>query len=317
MRELGRVLAAAIGLAAAMAGGAMAQAPPQTTLVIGFPAGGASDIIGRIMQPVLAEALGTTLVIQNVGGAAGTIGANNVARARPDGATLLLTPAGPAVIQPHFRRDLPYRVESLAPVCQVADSPVVLMTPANSPFRTLADVIGAARARPGEVPFASTGAGTIPHIVMVALSQQAGVTMNHVPFRGSGDVMLAFQQNQIQLFADQTPLIRQYSLHPIASFTEQRLADFPGLPTAREAGHDIVYSIWSGIYAPAGTPEAVLARLEAACTRTMQNEAVVAGFARVNQPIRFRDRAAFAAFTRAESEKFRTLVETTGIRAAE
>jgi len=312
MRGLRGLLAAA-ALGFGMAGGAAAQ----TTLVIGFPAAGASDIIGRIMQPVLAEALGTPLVIQNLGGAAGTIGANAVVRARPDGNTLLLTPAGPVVIQPHFRRDLPYRVESLAPICQVADSPVVLMTPANSPFRTLADLIATARARPGEVPFASTGAGTIPHIVMVALAQQAGVSLNHVPFRGSGDVMLAFQQNQIQLFADQTPLIRQYGLHPIASFTEQKLADFPDLPTARAAGHDIVYSIWSGLYAPAGTPEPVLARLEAACLRTMQTPQVVEGFARVNQPIRLRDRAAFTAFTQAESAKFRALVESSGLRAAE
>ncbi|HEV7266567.1 MAG TPA: tripartite tricarboxylate transporter substrate binding protein [Falsiroseomonas sp.] len=307
--------AMAAALAATFSLGAPAAA--QTTLVIGFPAGGATDIIGRLMQPVLAEALGNPVVIHNAGGAAGTIGANNVARARPDGNTLLLTPAGPMVIQPHFRTNLPYRVESLAPVCQVADSPVVLMTQANSRFRTVADVIGTARAKPGEVPFASTGPGTIPHIVMVALTQRAGVRMNHIPFRGSGDVMLAFQQGHVQLFADQTPLIRQYDLHPIATFTEQRLADFPDTPTLRESGHDIVYSIWSGLYAPAGTPDAVLARLEGACARTMQAPAVVAGFARVNQPIRYRDRAAFGAFTTAESAKFRDLVQSTGIRAAE
>jgi tripartite-type tricarboxylate transporter receptor subunit TctC len=141
--------------------------------------------------------------------------------------------------------------------------------------------------------------------------------MNHVPFRGSGDVMLAFQQNTIQLFADQTPLIRQYGLHPVASFSEARLADFPQTPTVRESGHDIVYSIWSGLYAPAGTPEPVLARLETACERTMRTAAVTDGFARVNQPIRYRARAAFAAFTAAESEKFRVLMERSGIRAAE
>ncbi|WP_372617839.1 Bug family tripartite tricarboxylate transporter substrate binding protein [Falsiroseomonas sp.] len=306
-------MAAALAATFALATPAAAQ----TTLVIGFPAGGATDIIARLMQPVLAEALGTNVVIHNQGGAAGTIGANNVARARPDGNTILLTPAGPVAIQPHFRSNLPYRTADLAPVCQVADSPVVLMTQASSPFRTVADVIGAARAKPGEVPFASTGPGTIPHIVMVALTQSAGVRMNHIPFRGSGDVMLAFQQGQVQLFADQTPLIRQYDLHPIATFTEERLSDFPRTPTLRESGHDIVYSIWSGLYAPAGTPDATLARLEQACARTMQAQPVVEGFARVNQRIRYRDRAAFTAFTNAESAKFRDLVQSTGIRAAE
>lgn len=311
-----RMIRAALA-AAALALAAPAAAQPQVTMVIAFPAGGASDIIGRIMQPVLAEALGANLVIQNIGGAAGIIGSNQVARARPDGSTLLLTPAGPIAIQPHFRRDAPYRAESFAPICQVADSPVVMMTPANSPFRTLADVIGGARARPGQIPYASTGPGTIPHISMVAFARSARLEINHIPFPGSGQVMLAFQQGSIQLFADQTPLIRQYGLHPIAAFTEARLADFPQTPTMRELGHDIVYSIWSGLYAPAGTPEPVLARLEAACARVMATPSVVEGFARVNQPIRHRDRAAFTAFTMAESEKFRRLVEESGIRAAE
>jgi tripartite-type tricarboxylate transporter receptor subunit TctC len=166
---------------AALAALCLASAVPaagQTTLVIAWPAGGATDIIGRLMQPVLAEALGTPVVIQNQPGAAGTIGTHNVTRARPDGTTLLLTPTGPVVIQPHFRANLPYRPEALAAICQVADGPVVLMTPAASPFRTLADVIAAARAKPDEVPFASTGPGTIPHIVMVALAQSAGLRMN-------------------------------------------------------------------------------------------------------------------------------------------
>jgi tripartite-type tricarboxylate transporter receptor subunit TctC len=294
-----------------------AGAAAQTTVVIAFPAGGASDIIGRVMQPVLAEALGTTVVIQNQAGAAGTIGSNNVARARPDGTTLLLSPTGPIAIQPHFIRNLAYRADSFSAVCQVADSPVVLMTPQNSPFRTLADLVNAAKARPGEIPFASTGPGTIPHISMVALAQSTGISINHVPFRGSGDVMLAFQQGTVHLLADQTPLIRQYGLHPVVTFTEARLPDFAQTPTMRELGHDIVYSIWSGLYAPAGTPEPVLERLEAACARTMRTPAVVEGFARVNQPIRYRDRAAFTAFTNAESEKFRVLVERSGIRAAE
>jgi tripartite-type tricarboxylate transporter receptor subunit TctC len=269
------------------------------------------------MQPVLGEALGATVVIQNQAGAAGTIGSNNVARARPDGTTLLLSPTGPIAIQPHFIRNLAYRADSFAPICQVADSPVVLMTPQNSPFRTLADLVNAAKARPGEIPFASTGPGTIPHISMVAMAQTTGISINHVPFRGSGDVMLAFQQGTIHLLADQTPLIRQYGLHPVATFTEARLADFAQTPTMRELGHDIVYSIWSGLYAPAGTPEPVLERLEAACARTMRTPSVVEGFARVNQPIRHRGRAEFAAFTNAESEKFRVLVERSGIRAAE
>jgi tripartite-type tricarboxylate transporter receptor subunit TctC len=141
--------------------------------------------------------------------------------------------------------------------------------------------------------------------------------MNHVPYRGSGEVMLAFQQGQVQVFTDQTLLIRQYDLHPIAFLTERRNPEFPEVPTMREQGYDLVYTIWSGLYAPAGTAEPVLARLEAACERTMRHPDVVAGMNRVAQPILYRNRADFAAFSRSESEKFRSLIEAAGLRSAE
>jgi tripartite-type tricarboxylate transporter receptor subunit TctC len=141
--------------------------------------------------------------------------------------------------------------------------------------------------------------------------------LNHIPYRGSGEVMLAFQQGQVQLFTDQTLLIRQYELHPIAFLTEARNPDFPDVPTMREAGFELVYTIWSGLYAPAGTPEPVMARLEAACDRAIRHPDVIAGMTRVAQPILYRNRADFTAFTRSESEKFRALIEAAGLRSAE
>jgi tripartite-type tricarboxylate transporter receptor subunit TctC len=129
--------------------------------------------------------------------------------------------------------------------------------------------------------------------------------------------MLAFQQGQLQLFTDQTLLIRQYDLHPIAFLTAARNPEFPEVPTMREEGHDLVYTIWSGLYAPASTPEPVMARLEAACERAVKTESFIEGMKRVAQPILYRNRADFAAFSRAESEKFRSLIEATGLRSAE
>ncbi len=289
----------------------------QVQMVVNFAAGGPSDIVARMMQNEMGAALGQPVVVRNVAGAGGTIGTAEVARARPDGQTLLFSPVGPVAIQPHFRRGLSYGLENFAAICQVADSPVVMMTPRNSGLRTVADVVARGRAQGQGFPFASTGAGSIPHISMVALMRLANIELNHIPYRGSGEVMLAFQQGQVQLFTDQTLLIRQYELHPIAFLTEARNPDFPEVPTMREAGFDLVYSIWSGLYAPAGTPEAVLARLEAACARAIRHPEVVAGMARVAQPILYRDRAAFAAFSQAESQKFRALIEAAGLRSAE
>jgi tripartite-type tricarboxylate transporter receptor subunit TctC len=310
---MGRRLAA---LAAAMMLSAW-PAAAQMQMVVNFAAGGPTDIVGRMMQNEMAAALGQPVVVRNAAGAGGTIGTAEVARARADGQTILLSPVGPIAIQPHFRPGLGYGLQNFAAICQVADSPVVMMTPRNSGLRTVADVVARARAEGQGFPFASTGAGSIPHIATVALMRLARIEMNHIPYRGSGEVMLAFQQGQVQLFTDQTLLIRQYDLHAIAFLTETRNPDFPDVPTMREQGYDLVYTIWTGLYAPAGTPEPVLARLEAACARTMRHPEVVAGMRRVAQPIRYRNRADFAAFSASESEKFRALIAAAGLRAAE
>ena len=289
----------------------------QIQMVVNFAAGDPTDIVARMMQNEMGAALGQPVVVRNVTGAGGTIGTAEVARARPDGQVLLFSPVGPMAIQPHFRRNLTYTLANFAPVCQVADSPVVMMTPRNSGMGNVADVVARARAQNTGFPFASTGAGSIPHISNIAFMRLANIEMNHVPYRGSGEVMLAFQQGQVQLFTDQTLLIRQYDLHAIAFLTEGRNPDFPDVPTMREQGFDLVYSIWSGLYVPAGTPEPVLARLEQACDRTMRDPTVIAGMTRVAQPILYRDRAAFGAFSQQESEKFRTLIESAGLRATD
>jgi tripartite-type tricarboxylate transporter receptor subunit TctC len=302
-------LAAAVVLAA--------PAHAQIQMVVNFSVGGPTDLVARLMQNEMSAALGQPIVVRNATGASGTIGAAEVARARPDGQTLLFTPVGPVAIQPHFRAGLSYSLESFAPVCQVASSPVVMMTPRNSGLRTVADVLARARREGMAFPYASTGAGTIPHIAMVALTRLANAQMNHIPYRGSGDVMVAFQSGQLQLFTDQTLLIRQYDLHAIAFLTEQRNPDFPEVPTMRESGYDLVYTIWSGIYAPAGTPEAALARIEQACSGTMRAPAVVQGMQRVAQPILYRNRAEFGVFSRSESEKFRALITSAGLRSTE
>jgi tripartite-type tricarboxylate transporter receptor subunit TctC len=309
---LAALLACLVALAAPMP-----RATAQVAMIIPFPAGGATDLLGRLIQPELSAALGTQVVIRNVGGASGVIGATEAARARPDGTTLFLSPAGPVAIQLHMRNSPPYRAESFAPICQVADSPVIMMTPKASGMRTLADVLGRARAAGGTFPYGSSGIGTIPHISMVGLTRSAGVPMLHVPFRGSADVMHAFAQGTVALFNDQAVLIRQYDLHAIAALTEDRAPDFPDTPTMRELGHDLVFSIWSGLYAPAGTPAEAIARAEAACRRTMETPAVREGLQRIAQPVRFRDSREFAAFTRDESAKFRALIDAAGMCQAE
>ena len=304
----GRLIAATL-----IAGLLAAPAAAQVTMVIAWPAGGATDISGRIMQPALAEALGEPVIVKNVTGAAGTIGAAEVARARPDGKTILLTPLGPMMIQPQLRRNVGYTPADFTPICQVLDSPVIMMTSKTSGLRTLADVIANAKARPGAFPYASTGPGTIPHISMVAFERLEGISMNHIPYRGSGQVMQAFAEGSVTLFNDQSNLIRQYDLHAIAIFSESRSPDFPDTPTMRELGYDLVYSIWTGIYGPAGMAPDLVARFERACLATMANAQVREGLARVQIPIVVRNAAEFAAFNKDQYARFGEVIRAANL----
>jgi tripartite-type tricarboxylate transporter receptor subunit TctC len=301
------------GIAAlAIALPAYAQAP--ITVVVNFVAGGPSDLMGRLLAPELSAALGTQVVIKNSAGAAGGIGAAEVARARPDGTTLLLSPIGAMAIQPHFRADLPYRPTDFAPICQVADTPVVVMSAPGSPLRSLAEVVSRARESNGGFNFASTGPGSLPHIATVALARAAGVPMTHIPYRGNAEAVTALLRGDVSIFADQPGTLRANNLQAVALLAERRTPEFPNTPTAREQGLDMIYSIWSGLFAPAGTPPEFLARMEAACERALRAPAVIEGFQRLATPIVFRNQRDFAGFWQSELEKFRGIVQAAGIR---
>lgn len=311
-----RLLAAALA-ALCLTAAAPERAAAQVQMIIPWPAGGGTDIIGRLIQNVLAEELGAPLVIRNVGGATGTIGTAEVVRAKPDGTTLLLTSMAPVAIQPSFLARPPYRAEQLAPVCLVAESPAVLMTPKETGLRTIADIAARAKAAPGQVPYASGGVGGLGHLAMTGLQRALGIELNHIPFRGSGDSVLAMQSGTVLMLTAEANLVRQYGLHPIAVFAERRMPDHPDAPTLRELGHDLVFLLWTGMFAPAGTPASVMERLDGACERTLRNPAIVEGMTRVGHPIRYLNRDAFAAYVRAEVAKYAELIETSGLRQAQ
>src|SRR4051794_37831505 len=292
------------------------QASAQVQLIIPWPAGGGTDIIGRLIQPVLAEELGLQIIIRNVGGATGTIGTAEAVRSKPDGTTLLLTSMAAVAIQPSFRANAPYKADQLSPVCLVAEAPATLMTPKTSGIRTVGDIAARAKAAPGQVPYASGGVGGLGHLAMTGMTRALGIEMNHVPFRGSGDSVLAMQQGTVLMLTAEANLVQQYGLHAVAVFAERRSPDTPDAPALRELGHDLVFPLWTGIFAPAGTPDAVLERLDGACARTLRTASVVETMARASHPIRHLDRAAFGAYVRAEVVKYAELIAASGLRQA-
>ncbi len=306
----------ALGLAAASPPPATAQ-PQPITLVVNYVAGGATDIIARIMQPVLAQEWGTQVIIKNTAGASGAMGGAEVARARPDGQTLLLSPSGGAIIAPNFQRPAPYTIAAFAPICQVVETPMVTMTPPTTGLRTIADFMLRAREAGGGYAYSTAGVGSGPHLALIALARLTQTPMNHIPFRGSGEAVQAMMAGTVETLSDQASLVRQYGLHPVVVWSAQRAPQFPNTPTMRESGYDLEFDIWTGIYAPAGTPDALLARYEAGCQRMLANPAVVAGLNRVDMNIRWRNRVDLLAYMREEDSKFRNLIESAGLRRGE
>jgi tripartite-type tricarboxylate transporter receptor subunit TctC len=306
------LLLAALALPFATSGGASAQS--STTIVVNFAAGGSADRMARLLAPVMSELLSTPVVVKNTTGAAGIIGAAEVARARPDGTTLLLSTTGPMAIQPHLRNDLPYRMSDFVPLCQIADAPVLMMAAPNSPVRDAASLVAQARAARGGFTYGSAGQGSIPHIVMVEMARQAGVEMTHVPFRGSSEAVIALLRGDVMVYADLPGALRANNLRAVGVMAAERTAEFPDVPTLREQGFDLVHSIWAGLFAPAGTPFPVLDRLQAACEYALQRPPVIEGFRRLDTPVIFRNPADFTAFWLAELAKFEIIVREAGIR---
>lgn len=308
--------AAALAFALLFAPGA-ARAQSPVVIVANFGPGAANDVAARLLAVEFAQDLGGSFVVKNTTGAAGTIGAIEAVRARPDGQTLLLSPIGPVTIQPSFMRNAGYRTADLAPICQVTDAALVIQTPRNSGLRTLADLQARARAANGAMPFGSTGPGTLTHLSMVAWTRAAGVPMSHVPYRTPGDVIFAMQQGGVSVLSDQPAMVRPNDLHVLAVFAPERLAEFPDAPTVRELGHDLSFSIWQGLFAPVGTPPVVLSRYEAACAKAVRSPAFRTGMERIQTPVLHRDAAAFAAVVARDAERMRRMIEEGGLRQAE
>lgn len=264
-RRLHAILAAA--LLVASAGTAIAQSAwptKQIRMIIPYPPGGPTDILGRIVAQQLTESLGQAVVVENKPGASGMIGADIVAKAPPDGYTLLVN-ASIHVINPSLYKKPPHdAIRDFAPVSLIADVPLVLVAAPSQGLATVADVIAAAKAKP--INFASSGNAAAPHLAGEAFKIATGVPMQHVPYKGSGPALTDVIGGQTQLMFDSMPSsighIRAGKLRAIAVTTAKRASALPDVPTIAEAGvpgYDI--STWYGVWAPAGTPKEIVARV--------------------------------------------------------
>ena len=282
------------------------------TLVVAWDAGGATDLVARAIQPVLSKTLGADLVVKNIAGASGTIGTAEAARAKPDGYTVLVTPTGPMTTQPHLRK-IPYDLDSFDAVGRVAVTEVAMMAPKDSPFKTVQDVIAAAKADPGKIKFGSAGAGTLPHVCILALNKAAGIDTKHIPYKGSANAMKALLGGEIDLYSDQAQLVPKYELHPIAMWSEKRLPEYPDVPTMKELGYDYTMANWVGVFVPKGTPAEIIAKLTGALKETLADASVARTMSNLKTDIGYQDPKAFAAFAERDYKLNRDLLKEAGL----
>ncbi|WP_256330380.1 tripartite tricarboxylate transporter substrate binding protein [Variovorax sp. YR216] len=255
------------------------------TLVVPFPPGGGTDTGARLMAEQLGKRWGHPVVVDNKGGAAGQIGADSVAKARPDGYTLLFGNVGTQSINPSLYRKLPYDPDkAFAPVSLVAELPLALMVNPGVPAKTPGELIALAKAQPGQMSYSSSGAGSAPHLAAELFKDSTGTFILHVPYRGGGPAITDLLGGQVQMsfltVLEASGHIKAGRLRALAVTSEKRVPALPDVPTLAESGLRNFNAIsWIGLLAPAGTPPDIVERIAADVRAVLSDDAVKARFA--------------------------------------
>ena len=320
-RPAQRLALAALSAFALLAGGAAAQPYPSRPgrVIVPFAPGGATDIIARLVAQKLADRLGQSVVVENKPGAGTTIGNAEVAKAKPDGYTLLFAPT-PFVISQVVYPTLPYDPQKdFAPVSLLAVSPFILVVNAAFPAKSTAELVAIAKAKPGTVTFASAGNGTVPHLAGELFKLRAGIDIVHVPYKGGGPAIVDLVSGQVpMMFA--TPIevsqhVQSGRLRVLGATSLARLAAMPDVPTLSESGYpDFEVLSFFGVLAPAGTPPEIVNRVAADLAAVMEMSDVRERFAQQSAEARVLGPAAFSAFLARERDKWADIVKRSGAK---
>ncbi|MGH8640373.1 MAG: Bug family tripartite tricarboxylate transporter substrate binding protein [Burkholderiales bacterium] len=308
--------------AAAVAGSAAGQPYPARPIrmIIGFPPGGGTDIVGRIVAQRLSEVLGQPILPDNRGGAAGQIAAELAAKAPPDGYTVMMAHIAAISILPSLVAKLPYDPQKdFAPISLVAIGPNLLVVHPSVPARSVKELIALAKARPGQLTFASPGAGSVQHLAGELFKLEAKVDMVHVPYKGSGQSIVDLVAGYVQLNFDSVPPVlphvRTGRLRALAVTSAKRFSILPQIPTVTEngvPGFDL--STWWGLVAPAGVSKDIVARLEKDTVKLLSQPDVREKIAFAGADTVGNTAEEFAAFIRAERAKYARIVKDANIK---
>ena len=245
-------------------------------LVVPFPAGGGTDIIGRELTQKITEGSKWTFIVDNKPGSGGNIGIDNIAKSPADGYNLVLGQTSNLAINPSLYAKLPYDpAKDLTPVSMVASAPLALVVAVNSPLRTLADLVAAAKARPDQINFATSGNGTVAHLATELFKKEAGIKLTHIPYKGAAQGLNDVIGGQVEVYVSSIPTlighIKNGKLRALAVTSLKRVDDLPQVPTIAESGYKGFEAVtWFGVLGPANLPKDITARLNAEINKALQ-----------------------------------------------
>jgi len=289
------------------------------SMVVPFPPGGVADTVGRPVAEAMSRHLNQSVVVVNRGGAGGGIGMAQVAKSPADGYTVLMALSS-LVVLPEADRILQrtpmFEVNQLVPIARMTADPTVLVVRADSPWKTYAEFIAAAKARPGSISFGSSGNYGTMHVPMEQLKAASGTFMLHVPYTGAGPAIVGLLGGQVEALATGPASAVQHikggRLRALAHWGEGRLALLPEVPSFKELGVNIVYSQWAGLFAPAGTPQPVVDKLREAARAAARDERTIQAMTSAGTQFQYQDAAEFDAFVKADAAAMKSVVQRIG-----
>ena len=308
--------------ACAAAPGVLAQSnwPEKTiTMVVPFPPGGVADTVARPVAEALSRELKQPVVVDNKAGAGGAVGIGFVARAPADGYTVLLSLSSISILPEAdaiLARKPAYQMNQFKPIARFTADPTVLVVRADAPWKTLADFIADARTKPGTYNYGSSGNYGTMHVPMEMLKNAAGFRMTHIPYTGAGPAVMALLAGQVDAVASGPATVVQQinagKLRALAHWGDQPLAALPGVPSLQQAGYDVKFAQWSGLFVPAGTPDEVVRKLRAASAKVAADPAVAQVIEKAGSPLAYLDAPAFQTYWDADANTMTEAVRKIG-----
>ena len=318
--RLAASLLAAMAFATVSLTSARAEYPERPiTIIVCFPAGGGTDVAARMINVQLSEALGKPVIIENRGGAGGSLGTAYAARATPDGYTLLACSSAYVVNPSLYARTTYDPLKDFIPVMAIGASANVFVVPEQSKIKSMKDFIAAAKANPGKLNWTSPGAGTTPQLAGEILKMKTGIDMVHIPFAGAGPAMTAVLGGQVDMYTANygsiTGLIASGKVRVIAVGAQKRLADLPDVPTLEELGiKDSSTDNFQGVFAPAGTPQPIIDKLANALAEILARPDIKEKYVKIGLPVVAEGPAAFRARVEHEVPMYKEIIEKGGLK---